>query len=314
MTGSFPPDGRIELAFDRLLLPYCINRQTFFLADKRGDFFTPEVAYDPVARIVTITPNAPLEDQQFYEVHIARPTSPSDPNGLRSIDGATLDPSMGTATFTFLVDKTQPVQPSPPVVDFCKDVLPIFESKCETGVCHASGVHSPMGLLLDNPQDVAITAVGRVAQGSNTGPRSQAQPAGLTFAVDMPIVDPGPGSPPTGDPGHSWLLYKLLMAIPLQPPSMTVQPKFCDGGMSAPPTMGPMHLIPWQPLSGDERARLSNIIPGREMPFPGDPSAPLDQPQNTLTPDELELIARWIAQPRAAGTGLAPASCSSCVP
>jgi hypothetical protein len=306
-------DSRIELAFDRLLLPYSIHRQSFFLSDERGDFFTPEIAYDPVARVVTITPNGALENQQFYRVHIAAPQSPSDQNGLRSIDGATLDPSVAS-TITFLVDQNAPAQTAPPTVDFCKDIVRIFD-KCAGANCHVARVAAAAGLLLDSPADIASTAVGRVAQGSNSGPRSRAEPAGLAFGVDMPILDPGPGSPPTGDPANSWMLYKMLMAVPMPPPSTTVQPPLCDGGLPAPPAMGSaMHSIPWQPLSDDERARLSNLIPGREMPFPADPTAPLSQPQSSLTLDELELVSRWIAQPRATGAPLVPASCGACIP
>jgi hypothetical protein len=51
-----------------------------------------------------------------------------------------------------------------------------------------------------------------------------------------------------------------------------------------------------QPLSADERARLSNMVSGREMPYPDDPNAPIDEATSTLTLQELEAVSFWIAQ------------------
>jgi len=312
ITGSnLPTAGRIELAFDRLLAPLSITRQTFVLTDKRGTFFAPAVEYDPVARVVTITPDKQLQDQQFYQLLIAAPQSPTDMNGLRAIDGATLDPSVNPK-IVFQAAANAPMQPVPPTVDFCKDILPLF-SNCNGAGCHAGGVQSAAGLILSTPQTIAATAVGRVSQEANTGPRAVAQPPGLIFGIDMPILDPGAGAPAAGDPADSWMLYKLLMAAPTAQATIT-QPPYCDGGMPAPPTMGPMHSIAWQPLSDDERARLANLVPGREMPFPTNVSAPLNQNTRALTVDELELVSRWIGQPRAGGTPLVPATCGACVP
>jgi hypothetical protein len=78
--------------------------------------------------------------------------------------------------------------------------------------------------------------------------------------------------------------------------------------------MGPFHTAAWQPLSADEQGRLSNLIPGREMPYPSDPSMPLNAAENTLTVAELELMSAWIGQVRAGGTPLVPATCGTCVP
>jgi hypothetical protein len=309
--SSVPTTGRIELAFDRLLAPLSITRQTFILSDKRGNFFTPAVEYDPVARVVTITPDRQLEDQQFYQLRIAAPQNPTDLNGLRAIDGATLDPSVNPV-FTFQAAANAPMQAVVPTVDFCKDILPLFNN-CGGSGCHIGGAQSAAGLILSSPQTIAATAVGRVSQEANTGPRAVAQPPGLVFGIDMPILDPGPGAPAAGDPADSFMLYKLLMAVPTAQTTIT-QPMYCDGGMPAPATMGPMHSVPWQPLADDERARLANLVPGREMPFPTDPSAALNENERTLTVDQLELVSRWIGQPRSPGTPLVPATCGACVP
>ena len=58
------------------------------------------------------------------------------------------------------------------------------------------------------------------------------------------------------------------------------------------PTVTP----PWQILSDDERASLSNLVQGREMPYPADPSAPLGTAANALTADEMDTISTWIEQ------------------
>jgi hypothetical protein len=312
-AGGIPTNGYIEIAFDRLLNPSTITRQTFQLSDKRGNFVSPNVTYDPVARVVTLLPPQPfLQDQQYYQVNIVTPKSATDTNGLRAIDGATLDPTT-SSMITFIASSSLPAQSQPPAVDFCKDIFRLFD-KCAGTVCHTAPTVAAQGLLLDSPGDIAMTAVGRVAQESNTGPRAVTQPAERLLAIDMPILDPGPGGTPTnGDPANSFMLYKLLMAVPLVT-STTQQPPYCDGGMPAPPAMGPFHSVMWQPLSDDERGRLSNLVPGREMPFPGDPSAPLNMPTNTLTLNELELVSAWIAQVRDGGAPLVPATCGSCVP
>jgi hypothetical protein len=313
-TGAgIPTDGVIEIAFDRLLLPSTITRQTFQLSDKRGNFVSPSVVYDPVARVVTIKPpQGFLQDQQYYQVHIAMPQSPTDSNGLRAIDGATLDPA-ASPTITFLAASNAPAQNQPPPVDFCKDIIRLFD-KCAGLVCHTASTIAAQGLLLDSASDIAATAVGRVAQESNTGPKAAAQPAGRLFAIDMPLLDPGPGGTTTnGDPANSFLLYKLLMAYPLGT-STTQQPKYCGDAGTAPQAMGPFHTVAWQPLSDTERSRLSNLIPGREMPYPGDPSQALNQASNTLTLNELELVSAWIGQVRTGGAPLVPATCGSCVP
>lgn len=310
--AGVPLNGRIEIAFDRLLLSSSITRQTFILSGLGGSGgFTPEVAYDPVARVVTITPDMTFQQQQFYQVRLVTPQSASDLNGLRAIDGATLDPTE-KATIEFIASASAPAQAQPPSVDFCKDVVRLFD-KCAGSACHTARTVAAEGLLLDSPADIATTAVGRVAQESNTGAQANVRSQGTQFGIDMPILDPGAGAPTTGDPANSFMLYKLLMAVPAAT-SSTQQPPYCDGGMPAAPAMGPMHMLPWQPLSGDERARLSNLVPGREMPFPADPSRPLDQMQTTLTVDELELVSRWISQPRALGAPLVPPTCAACVP
>ena len=217
-TQQLPANGIIQLAFDRLLLPSCITRQTFVL---EMNTITPTVAYDPVARVVTITPPASaLTPGQTYTIGIASPQNAGDPNGLRAIDGAMLDPGSPAIIDFQVTNAASASPPAPPTIDFCNDVFTTF-STCTGSGCHGSTLPAA-GLLLTTAEGVAQTAIGRVAHGSNTGPRAAAQPPSLLFGEDMPIVDPGNGG--AGNPGDSWLLYKMLMAVP------GPDPISCDGG------------------------------------------------------------------------------------
>ncbi len=285
---SLTPGQPIELAFDRLLMPLSIVRQTFVLEDLAGNALAPPaVAYDPVARVVTVTPqDNPLSDGQAYRLFVLAPSSPTDANGVRGIDGAPLDPKW-TAPLTFpIVGTAAPT--STLAVDYCNVIQPIF-NQCAGGQCH-SGPMPAAGLWLTSPEGVLATALGRAAQGSNTGPMSgpgQLPQAPPQFGIDMPIIDATSAMGQGGDPGNSWLIYKVLLAVPSAAPTMTT------------------HSVPWVPLSAGERATLANYVLGREMPFPPNPSAPLGTTGAMgLSGDELEQLSFWIAQ-----GALVPASC-----
>ncbi len=310
-------NGRIELEFDSYLLPACITRQTFELHDLNMNYLDPTVAYDPVARIVTMTPMAPLEAGQTYVVQITTPSSPADPNGLRAIDGATIDPTQATIEFP-VVDTGMGTPQAPlPTVDFCTDVLPLLTG-CAGASCHGGTPPGPAeGLRLDTPTWIQTTAVGRVSQESNTGAIAGPEPPGLHFGVDMPLIDPGDGTGSGGNPGNSWLLYKLLLAVPTPAGTSGAAAAGCDGGTTTPTDVSGLHLVAWQPSSSDlastwvgRNTSLSEYVLGREMPYPADPSAPLSQNTAALTIDQLELISRWIAQPTNTGVPLVPATCS----
>jgi len=216
---TLPANGRIELGFDRLLQPASITRQTFVLENAGGNIaYTPTVAYDPVARIVTITPltgdpSQALVSGQSYELVILAPQNGQDLNGLRAIDGATLPQSPRRIAFS--VTDATPTPPATVQIDFCRDIFPITSAKCSLSICHGAGImgnYPAAGLLLDPPSGIPATAVGRVSQGANTGPQAAATPPTLLFGEDMPIIAANGGV--TGDPGDSWLMYKVLLAMP----------------------------------------------------------------------------------------------------
>jgi hypothetical protein len=273
--------GTVELAFDRLLLPVSVTRQSIFLSDKQNPphIATPLVAYDPVARVVRV---GPRQEDAFtpgltYQVQIASPRDSSDPNGLRAIDGATLDPTKPAPVIEFAVAAAAMAPPAPPVIDFCKQLAQTITTSCGSQTACHMPPHPPqfapaLGLVLSNAAlpKFRATAIGRVAEEANAGAVSNGQPVSRIFGQDMPIVDPG-------DPGNSWLLYKSLMAT--------------TSGTALTMTAS-AHSVPWMPLSDNERTTLAGLIPGREMPFPSNPN----RPGTGLDLDTLEAISLWIAQ------------------
>ncbi|MGD0675554.1 MAG: hypothetical protein ABSC94_09060 [Polyangiaceae bacterium] len=336
-NGMLPANGRIELAFDRLLLPLSVVRQTFVLEEQvqggNSVLLTPTPAYDPAARVVTLTPMATLDVNSPFTLTIVSPSGPTDPNGLRAIDGAGLAPS-AQRVFGFMTTMPAAAAPTPqPSIDYCRDISPVLLAH-QCAFCHdgtsPSGANGPgAGLALDSPADVQATAIGRVAQGSNTGPLAgNPEPPTLQFAEDMPIVDPGTGpsgmgaenSPGSGDPAHSWFMYKLLMAVaPLCDTTLSAGVAPCDGGVpeggSFAVSIAGVYSVTCsdagdpcpQPLPDAERERLAGMITGREMP--PNPAGPLSATyppgiQHGLSVDELERVSFWIAQ----GAPL-PASC-----
>ncbi len=198
-----------------------ITRQTFILENAGGTIaYTPTIAYDPVARIVTITPLATpgqaLVAGQSYDVVITTPGTAATPNdGLRAIDGATL--KGGPVKLVFSVTAAAPAPPPTVSIDFCRDINPIFTQTCGTlPMCHGRNrtrvrapALSPFRRRRKLPWDAWPWA--------RTRDRSRSpSPPTLLFAEDMPIIDANGRS--TGDPGNSWLMYKVLLAIPSPEP------------------------------------------------------------------------------------------------
>jgi hypothetical protein len=300
-----PQDGVIRVAFDRFLNPLSVNRQGVILVDEFGNVpgTPPIVTYDPVVRVVTLsnpTPGATwLTVGQFYKLQF--PVSPADASffGLRAIDGATIDPSQPQIGFTVAPPTGNP--PVDPKIDFCADIFPLFAAKRSTptalGACAAAGCHgdpsNPVaattaeGLLLATEDGIRQTALGVEAHEATTAAPSTPLPPEPAFPTGMPIIDPG-------NPGDSYLLYKLLVPDTDGAPSASgstfpytacraITPPF-DYGLGA-------SLAP-----PDEATRLSAHVIGRRMPWGG----------TALGLDELERIRLWIQE------GAEVDDCSAC--
>ncbi len=306
-SQPLPVDLPIVLQFNRLLNPNSVTRQSIQLLTSSQALLTePVVDYDPVLMTVTLSnPGAGfmwLTEGSSYEIQFPVPTSASDIDGLRAIDDATF---ASPTTVAFEVGAASGAGTPEPTMHFCVDILPIFTGKCALSGCHASpsaassadaGPSLPgAGLVLDNSEGVALTAIGRVAQGSNTGASAVPESPGAIFGVDMPIIDPGTAG--TGDPANSWLLYKVLLAVPSTPSTTGSSALQCNPFQTADEyaqgSTSPAAMT-------TERGILANFILGREMPYPamlnytesdaGPPSA------SNLTVQELERLRLWIQQ------------------
>jgi hypothetical protein len=249
-------------------------------------------------------PLDPLMPSQSYTLRIASPANAADNNGLRAIDGALLA-SDSPSTFSFVAmddgDGGTTAPQALRLIDYCTEIQPILGA-CT--ICHFSPSSATMptttaGLALDSPAAIQMTAIGRASIEANTGPFAGAGgPTSLSFGQDMPIMDPGGGpsgsgiDPHTmpvkypGDPSHSYLVYKTLMALPKAQDGgspYTYSVACSDAGDPCPQDMTP-----------EERARLSDMIIGREMPYPASPAAGVN-PQG-LSLGQLETLNAWISE------------------
>jgi len=288
-----PADGAVQIAFDRYLLPSTVNRQSLAIVDGSNKALAPEdapvVLYDPIARTVTLAPPRQpwLTEGQPYKIILGIPTEDEDTGGLRAIDRAKLFPNQ-KLEFSFFVGPKKNARIEPEV-SFCRDVLPIFTAKCAGSTCHGSGDRAASSLVLDTSAGVGATALNRVAQGSNRGPRAgQVTSSERLFGVDMPIIDPGV-------PGNSWLLYKVELPPPPVAP-LASPPYACTNGLLEPEvTFAFAPLVPNAQRAADdlERSILSDYILGREMPFPVASARAYEE--LPLTFEEREKIRLWIA-------------------
>jgi hypothetical protein len=315
--GQLPADGTVQIAFDRLLHPASVTRQSFAIRDASGNFLQPAVTYDPVARVVTLLnpggTEAWLVAGLTYTVSIgvSKADDYTGGSGPRAIDGATLAAAV-SKTFQ-AVAPTAPTPTSDRAIDFCADVLPIFQLRCSGGSCHAAPgqVTRPAeGLVLQTAAGVANTALGRSSQESNTGALAKPQVQGRAFGVNMALVDPG-------NPGGSWLLYKVLLGqLRAVDQGLDAGVATCGAGGTAPLPVAQTTLPQPTPLiTADERARLSEYVLGNQMPYPLNlpsstptPITPTDDESSTLplTYEELQRVRAWITQ------GAKTAECPSC--
>ena len=223
-----PIDARVELRFDRFLLPSTAVRQSvrFFsgaaLNVVPDDRFGPEIipSYDPLERVVTFSlpGGATLQPNTYYTVEL--PIAAGDDGfGFRAFDGAPLagDEPLRIGFRTSNALGPEPLAPASALG--CADVvcsvfghaelgceLPIT-SGCAAEHCHGSPETEPrMGLSLASPAALATSALMRVAHQTETGPttgRTFENPP--RFGTAMPLIEPA-------RPSNSYLVYKLLLA------------------------------------------------------------------------------------------------------
>jgi hypothetical protein len=286
-------DQPIRLAFDRFLNPYSVTRQSIGLQDLNGNLVTdPLIAYDPVALSISISNpgqgEAWLTAGQQYQVVLGVPNyEGGGPSGLTAIDGATLAAPI-TIVFTAAASAEPPFT-GVPTMQYCRDIQPIFANSCAYSNCHVKpqpdglgaydGGQPPLGLDLSTQAGVRQTALGQVADESNTGPRAVSEPwPTAPFGIDLDVIAPS-------EPGLSWLMYKTLLAIPVAPDAAidNSSPGLSTYGNGLTST-----------ISAAERARLSNYILGQSMPYPTPAQA--EPSMSTLSEGDLERLSTWIAE------------------
>lgn len=341
-----PPDGVVQIAFDRYLLPASITRQALTILEADDKPLSPDKApilvYDPIARTVTLgrqdATRPWLTPGQPYKVVFALPAE-ADSSGVRAIDGASLAPDQALAkrggrdflAIEFQVapdDADAGAAPAPapapgvgatsgsdgitsdlPQVSFCRDVFPIFSLKCSAPSCHGSGQTAAASLVLDSDVGIRFTALNRVAQGSNVGPVAGTPPSEnpRAFGRDMPIIDVDP-SRGVGSPGNSWLMYKLDLApAPIFDREAGVRPTLtCSAPIPKGASPSYTPLAPQPRLYADD---VERSILGDRIPgreMPYPAPGATDYASVALTFEEREIIRIWIQR------GAPLASCGSC--
>lgn len=339
-----PANGSVQIAFDRVLDPATVNRQAAVVVEVGGHLVgNPLVAYDPVRRVLSLSNPTPTADAWLtvgrpYELVLTSPNDPDSAGGVQAVDGAALDENQARVLPFFAGPAAnvsdEAARGFEPVVEFCRDVLPVFQGKCAGGACHSApsattpserfpdGLTQPAeGLVLDTAEGVANTALKRVSQEANRGSRSgRGLSPGRVFGIDMPIIEPG-------NAGSSWLVYKLIMAVPSDAnagagadggSASVLTRRRCDGNPGPAPVSLPLPLAPFVPISDAERTRLSDSMLGSAMPYPlvvatsssAYENSSVDDPNRAgnLTSDELSRVRAWIAQ------GAVVSECGACLP
>ncbi len=295
-----PTNATLSFRFDRFLSPATANRQALrvYSGDPDNGTGIPfDVVYDPVERVVqyrmpsgySFAPNA------LYQLELVVPVEPGD-FGIRAFDGAPLAegsvPLRGSF-FTGLGPVELEVEEPPGCAEIVSEVFMKSPASCgASGQCHAS-TDAPHGLWLDGRANFAVTAVNRVARQTEVGDRSGGVPLEQPkrFGVQMPLVQPG-------NPGNSYLLYKLLRSARSYQPCVfdenSAASSFCSIPVEACASLYPG--LPLDPGSGkclapsdDELERLREwFVRGEAMPIP----RPVDR---SLGLQQLRAISRFIA-------------------
>ncbi len=239
----------IRVQFDRFLAPGSAVRQGVCVqsapvgagapADCIGGL-TPK--YDPVDRVAVWIP-PPLMPMTRYNVRLLAPQDENDANGIRAFDGVPLEKEF-TFAFTTGDNTAMAIEPKRDITfcstpsfctapsDVCSDPrvdTNIHGPNSLLGGCAGSSnghCHSPappeipitilVGSVLAFSGDAGVPEAVRqlveqsvVASETATGPDPAAPRRGAKdiFGQNMPVID-------ATNPGNSYILYKLILAMP----------------------------------------------------------------------------------------------------
>jgi hypothetical protein len=297
----------IEIAFDRLLKPNSVVRQSFVLRDAFGSNVDPPVVvYDPALQLVRI--ESPrgfgeewLKPNQPYVLVLGIPRPGEELGGFRSIDDATLeanaqrnigffaatgpsapanspDAADAATPDSSMPDSSVPAPsvpapsvpaPSVPAADKAQRFCSQIKPLLakKCGACHATGDIAGLDLISTAGLRATLGRTARVL--ASQGDAVRAPAAGRIFPGDMPILAPGNAS-------QSFLFYKVLLARP-----SSVATPACEN-----PSLSRMVRVKvLADITESERASLGGKIPGTAMPPPGNPS---------LTTEERRNLSAWL--------------------
>jgi hypothetical protein len=244
-------------------------------------FFEPR--WDPYDRVVVfeLPPANRWIPQTLYSVTVL-PADPASVAGLRALDGTAIEEpvSFGFTPGDSVSDPEHDVDDRWPEVGFCtgapaygiaapRDVL---RDSCATAGCHVPlpGSAPAMGLDLSTPDGIRATAVRVTARQTMHSPQvgpSAVNPS--TFGDSMPRIDPG-------NPGNSYLMYKLLI-------HEGNYPRTTQSDDLARPWLGDLPAEAGAPVDEIERMR-STFVVGGPMPVTG-----------ALMPEQMRGVMTWIA-------------------
>lgn len=188
-----PRLAAIRVAFDRLLLPASVSRQSVRLVSGATAALST-VRFDPATREAVIEPfiENPLAASTRYRVVV---------DGVQDLSGAVL---VGPVSLDFeTTDELGRWSPRH-AVPFA-EVAPIFEG-CATSDCHA-GPTPVSGLDLSSGEGLRRTALGQPSKGAL--PRGNEALDGAFRLTDLALIDARDGR---GRPEYSYLMYKVLGA------------------------------------------------------------------------------------------------------
>jgi hypothetical protein len=200
-----PVDAPIEIRFDRYLLPKTASRQSITIfsgAEGNTIFLAP--SYDVLERVVTYRgPYGQLAAGVVYQVELPLPDEDKDGFGFRAFDGAGLKKGRVPLTWSFRTSRAVAPASRPDPAPSCDEALKVFQGGgCAR--CHTDHANAPFGLSLASAIGVRDTALGQPSHETSTWARpgdTLVDPA--RFGTGMPLIEPG-------DPGTSYLIYKLL--------------------------------------------------------------------------------------------------------
>jgi hypothetical protein len=214
----------------------------------------------------------------LYQIELVAPVEPGD-FGIRAFDGAPLaerDIALEGSFFTGLGPVEIVTEEPATCAEIVDEVFMKSPGGCGSAQCHSatgSEQGAPHGLWLDGRANFSLTAVNRVARQTEVGDRSGGVPLEqpTRFGVQMPLVAPG-------NPGNSYLLYKLLRSaenyLPCELDETSAASDFCRGPAESCASLYPQLELDLQggncvaPADAELERLREWFVRGEAMPIP----------------------------------------------